>query len=180
MESKILEQHQLFPVECKHLQQFTTWQKSRPWLSVTAERIVKCRVCAEVGSLGVHTQTGQHGEGDNAFATASVKRAKKAKCLLKKKINKHIDSQYHMSCESIRKQKQKNALDASVKCLYSLFEEREKDAIEATEKIFRTAYEYAHSQLSFAEHKRLVILQEQNGLHVPALLNILLNKCVMR
>jgi len=52
----------------------------------------------------------------------------------------------------------------------SLFEEREKDSIEATEKIFRTAYECAHSQLSFAEHSRLVTLQQRNGVQCGDLL----------
>ena len=45
----------------------------------------------------------------------------------------------------------------------SLFEQQNKNNIEATERIFRTAYECAKSKLSFSEHTRLTVLQKLNG-----------------
>lgn len=45
-----------------------------------------------------------------------------------------------------------------------LFEERHKDNIETTPKIFLTAFECTKSQLYFTQHARLVELQEMNGI----------------
>ena len=59
----------------------------------------------------------------------------------------------------------------SVNAAQSLYEERNKDNIEITENVFRTAYECAQSHLSFAEHPRLINLQKLNGVKCENLLH---------
>lgn len=151
-----------YPTGCS-LEQFQCWQKTRPWLSVTDDGKVKCDVCAKISSLGLHTDIGQHKLSENAFATGTVVECKNSKKLLKK-IDKHRDSSFHETCTKITEQKERNYIVTSTNRAQMLFEEREGENIITTEKIFRTAYECAHSQLSFSEHNRLIALQQLNGI----------------
>lgn len=63
------------------------------------------------------------------------------------------------------RKKEKNEIVESTKRAETLFEERNKNNIEVTERNFRTAYECAQSQLSFREYPRLINLQNKNGLN---------------
>jgi hypothetical protein len=83
---------------------------------------------------------------------------------LLKKIDKHRDSSFHETCTKITEQKERNYIVTSTNRAQMLFEEREGENIITTEKIFRTAYECAHSQLSFSERNRLIALQQLNGI----------------
>lgn len=144
-----------FPSVCRDGQQFQNWQKSRPWLVMAPTGSVKCATCAEVKKLGLHASSGQH-EG-TAFVEGTV-----MDCLLKK-IDKHRDSGTHKKCKDILDTREEDSIRESLRASQSLFEERHKDNIETTQKIFCTAYECAKSQLPFAEPPRLVDLQDLNG-----------------
>lgn len=93
----------------------------------------------------------------------TVTDCRKAKKLLKK-IDRHRDSGSHRKCKEILDTRTEDRIGESLRASQSLFEKQHKDNIETTEKVFRTAYECAKSQLSFAEHPRLVDLQELNGI----------------
>ena len=156
-----------FPWVCRDLQQFLNWQRSRPWLVMAPTQSVQCTICAEVKKLGLHATPGQHEE--TAFIEGTVADCLNAKKLLKK-IDKHCKSGSHNKCKAILDVREKDLIGESLKASHSLFEERHKDNIEATERIFRTAYECAKSQLSFSEHPRLVDLQEANGISCGSML----------
>jgi len=149
------------PRVCRGVDQFKAWQRSRPWLAMSTTGSVMCSICASVGSLGLFTNASQH--DDNAFAMGTVQSGKNAHALLKK-IDKHRHSKFHEKCQQIVNDRKKDTISENLKNVQTLFEEKEKDNIVTTEKIFRTAYECAQSQLSFKEHSRLVKLQEKNGL----------------
>jgi predicted RNA-binding protein with RPS1 domain len=149
-----------FPLVCRDLQQFQNWQKSRPWLIMALSGSVKCATCAAVKNLGLHASSGQHEE--IAFVAGAVTGCSTAKKLLKK-IDRHRDCGAHNKCTKILEVREKDRIGLSLRAAQSLFEERHKENIEATTKVFRTAYECAKSQLSFAEHSRLVVLQQLNG-----------------
>ncbi len=136
--------------------------------------------------LGVFAERGQHTE--SAFVDGTVSNCSSAKSLLKK-IDKHRDSASHQKAENALAMREANKLKDNLRAAQLLFEVRHRDKIEATEKIFRTAYECAKSHLSFTEYSKLVTLQTINGvkcgsmvriMHAVILFHILLLKCVMK
>jgi len=69
----------------------------------------------------------------------------------------------HVKCVTLLETKKDEQMPNSMKVAQSHFMERNQENIDATTKIFRTAYECAKSHLSFREHSRLVELQHLNG-----------------
>lgn len=151
-----------FPKVCRNPDQFAAWQKSRHWLSFDATTgSVKCTVCAQVKYLGLHTESGQHNE--RAFVDGTVQ-CKDAKTLLKK-LHKHRDSRSHKKCQDILKQREANDIVHAAEAAATKFVERNKENIDVTAKVFRTAYECAKSHLPCTEHSRLVELQSLNAIN---------------
>ena len=70
----------------------------------------------------------------------------------------------HKKCENILEARRANRIVESAQTAESRFVERHKENIEATAKVFRTAYECAQSHLPFSEHPRLIALQSLNGI----------------
>lgn len=161
-ESTSLACSQLYPKVCRNPEQFKAWQKSRPWLIMNAETgLVQCKTCAEIKRLGLHSERGQHHEP--AFVYGNVV-AKSAKVLLKK-IDKHRDCAAHIKCAELIKEKVSGCIENAMDNADLKFIERNKNNIDTTIKVFRTAYECAKSHLSFKEHSRLIDLQSLNGVH---------------
>ena len=119
-----------------------------------------CSICNNVHSLGLHASQGLNQE--TAFIEGKVAGASTAKKLLKK-IDRHRDSVTHIKSEKILRSRETDAITQSLKVSQTLFEERHKENIDATVKVFRTAYECAKSQLAFTQHSRLIELQGLNG-----------------
>jgi len=122
---------------------------------------VMCEVCSQVKNLGIYNEQGQHNE--MAFVNGTVSACKSAKALLKK-IDKHRDSAAHNTALQILSRRQSDQITTATRKADSLFIEQNEQKINATESVFRTAYECAKSHLSFAEHTRLLELQQLNGL----------------
>src|SRR5271163_4113738 len=99
---------------------------------------VMCQSCSQVKSLGIFTERGEHFE--SAFVDGSVKDCKTAKTLLKK-VDKHRDSASHNKALQILASSEEDLLGNSVRNAQTNYEERHKHNIDATEKVFRTAYE---------------------------------------
>ena len=91
--------------------------------------------------------------------------AKTAK-ILSKKIDKHKDSQMHKTAVQAQVICDSNVLEKSVRKADELFERRCAENIVKTEIAFRTAYECAHSSLSFREYPRLMAMQSMNGVNI--------------
>lgn len=135
-------------------------------MNVTTNSVM-CSLCAEIKRLGIHSEQGQHYE--TAFVDGDVKQCKTAKVLLKK-IDKHRDSNSHKKCVELLEVKASNTISESIQAARTKFEERHKDNIDATAKVFRTAYECAQSHLPFREHPRLMELQSLNGVNCDTML----------
>jgi len=141
-----------YPKVCRNREQFEAWQKSRKWLCYNyVSGGVKCSSCSEVKFLALHAGPGQHNE--TAFIDGTAK-GKDAKTLLKK-IDKHRDSNAHHKCEEILAERENERIVNAVKNAETRFVERNKENIDATAKVFRTAYECAKSHLMSTEHARL-------------------------
>jgi len=69
-----------------------------------------------------------------------------------------------VKCQELLATRADKQIETSIETAQTKFMERHKDNIEATEKVFRTAYECAKSHLPFREHTRLIELQSINGL----------------
>jgi len=151
-----------YPKVCRNIEQFQAWQKNRPWLVIVGETGgVKCALCAKVKRIGIHADKGQHIE--NAFVEGTVF-GKDAKTLLKK-VDKHGSCLNHVKCSEIEKMRESDRILESVQAARCRFEERHREDIEVTTKIFRTAYECIKSHMSFSEHSRLLELQSLNGVN---------------
>lgn len=87
-----------------------------------------------------------------AFVEGTVKYCKTAKTLLKK-IDKHQRSTMHANALHILEEQQKDKIKLAAE---ATFVERNAENVRATAVVFRTAYEGAHSHLSFREHERLL------------------------
>ena len=151
-----------YPPVCRNYEQFEAWQRSRKWLIFDSSVCsIKCSFCSKVRQLGLHTTSGQHTMLQGAFVEGTVN-AKDAKVLLKK-IDKHRDSATHQKCEKILKDKDEQQIQNAIRNAEERYIERHKENIEATAKVFRTAYECAKSHLPHTEHSRLIELQTLNG-----------------
>jgi len=117
--------------------------------------------CSHIKQLGLHAIPGQHIE--TAFVKGHVK-GKNAKTLLKK-IDKHRDFAAHEICEKILAEREGEHIQTAMKNAELKFVERNKENVEATAKVFRTAYECAKSHLPHTEHTRLIELQSINGVN---------------
>ena len=156
-----------YPKACKNYEQFLGWQRTRPWLKMSPSGSVMCDSCQEIKRLGVHNEQGQHNE--SAFVDGTVSDCTSAKQLLKK-IDKHRQSLAHCKSVEILAAKHADRITETMRNAQVMFEERHKNSILVTEKVFRTAYECAKSHLPFAEHTRLIELQTANGISCGSVL----------
>ena len=157
----------LYPKVCRNHAQFKAWQKTRAWLDVCVETgNVKCLQCSQVKRLGLHNEQGQHNEV--AFVDGTVT-AKTAKCLLKK-IDKHRDSHAHAKCIEIVEMREADRINEAAQTANAKYVQKNQQRIDATARVFRTAYECVKSHLPLSEHPRLLQLQSLNGLECGKML----------
>ena len=67
--------------------------------------------------------------------------------------------------ENILAEREGENIETAMKNAEAKFVERNKDSIDATANVFRTAYECAKSHLPHTEHTRLIELQSINGVN---------------
>lgn len=151
-----------YPKVCRNRDQFRAWQKTRPWLQMAQNGGVACQYCSIVKLSGISISKGERYQ--DTFVTGTSPLVKDAKCLLKK-IDKHKSSKIHAKSEQACKMRDEGKIESSFSSAENIFYRDHAKDIEATEKVFRTAYECAKSDLSFSEFTRLLDLQTANGVN---------------
>jgi len=153
---------------CVNSETWRAWSKSRDWL-VAENRKVYCKVCCEIYKAGFSSMKASVGAKMklnfiNGVTTDHLKKPKSVQCKkLLKKIDKHVKSQTHMVCVQIKQQAMKSELEESMQKASTVWDQANAEKLEATCKMFRSAYVCAREELAFTKHPAIVELQELNG-----------------
>ena len=132
-------------------------KKLYPWLYYRNGHL-GCSICKLVSSLSVHKIQGVHIAIEWAEGTVNyygITRESKLKSL-RKKIILHRDSKAHISAQEISQ-------TSELACLERHMDKSNKIELEATQRIFRTAYYLAKNNRPYSDHRDLIELQQING-----------------
>jgi len=124
-----------------------------------------CDVCRRVAALDSHGHNLLLSpEWSECTVTAYGDCTNKMQTSLRKKICKHKNSDVHKAAEALLHSRAANEI------LFSVARQREQD-MEATCKVFRTAYYVAQSDRPYSDHPDLISLQQANGINLGRLLH---------
>jgi len=156
---------------CVSLTSWNSWRESRKWL-VADNHKVRCNICSEVLRQGLGTLKALAGPRASSklnlgFAkgvtTDHIKKGRNdRKKKLLKKIDKHSKSITHRLCVRIQNDAGKCEIEVLTQKANTVWEEANAEKIDATCKIFRTAYMCCKEELAFTKHTSIVQLQELN------------------
>ena len=128
-----------------------------------------CRVCCETYKTGFSAMKASVGAKlklhfINGVTTDHLEKSRdKQRKTLLNKIDKHARSQTHAVSIHIKQQALKSELEEAVQKAHTVWEEVNAEKIDATCKVFCSAYLCAKEELAFTKHSAIMKLQELNG-----------------
>jgi len=135
------------------------WRKTRPWLDLKNGKVT-CSTCAAISRSGMGTSKTERLRIEEAFVLGVACKRKK----LLKKIDKHAKSQSHKTCMNVKVISTQNKLTNAADRAKTIWEQVNKEKIDATCKVFNVAYTVATEELSFLTHTALIEVMEKNGM----------------
>jgi len=153
---------------CVSLLSWKAWSKSREWL-FAENRKVYCKVCCEIHKTGFSAMKAVVGAKVklsfvHGVTTDHLKKGKQAqRKKLLKKVDKHASSKTHLVCVQIKQQASKGNLEEAVQKAQTVWDKANAEKLEATCKVFRSAYMCAKEEMAFAKHPAIIELSELNG-----------------
>jgi hypothetical protein len=153
---------------CWTREQWLYFTQENEWLFCNKGKI-GCSICKEVGNLGTHRLVkGQKIQLSKEWTSCSVgpfgDNKNKQLASLRKKVREHKLSANHTEAEKVKSLAKCNILQESVA-------EQERDLLETTCHIFRTAYYIAKNDRPYQDHPELIDLLRANGCNIGRILH---------